>query len=54
MNSAVIGARPRFARSAIDPDVALVAELRREDAGAAEALVAAYGTRVYRLAASLR
>jgi RNA polymerase sigma-70 factor, ECF subfamily len=41
---------PRFPRKAIDPDAALVAQLRREDAGAAEALVGAYGDRVYRLA----
>ena len=41
---------PRFPRKAIDPDTALVAQLRRADAGAAEALVAAYGDRVYRLA----
>jgi len=42
--------RPRFPRNAIDPDTPLVEQLRREDAGAAEALVAAYGYRVYRLA----
>jgi RNA polymerase sigma-70 factor (ECF subfamily) len=42
--------RPRSARKAIDPDAALVAQLRREDAGAAEALVSTYGNRVYRLA----
>ena len=41
---------PRFPRKAIDPDAALVAQLRRGEAGAAEALVAAYGDRVYRLA----
>src|ERR1700682_5512440 len=41
---------PRFPRKAIDPDAALVAQLRREDAGAAEALVGAYADRVYRLA----
>ncbi len=34
----------------IDPDAALVEQLRREDAGAVEALVAAYWDRVYRLA----
>ncbi len=39
-----------FPRKAIDPDAALVAQLRRQDAGAAEALVAAYWDRVYRLA----
>ncbi len=37
-------------RKAIDPDAALVEQLRREDAGAVEALVDAYGDRVYRLA----
>lgn len=42
--------RPRFPRPAIDRDAALVEQLRREDAGAAEALVGAYGDRVYRLA----
>ena len=41
---------PRFPRRAIDPDAALVAQLRREDASAAEALMGAYGDRVYRLA----
>jgi RNA polymerase sigma-70 factor (ECF subfamily) len=41
---------PLFARKAIDPDTSLVEQLRREDAGAAEALVDAYGSRVYRLA----
>ena len=42
---------PRLgARKAIDPDTLLVEQLRREDAGAAEALVDAYGSRVYRLA----
>jgi len=41
---------PRFPRKSIDPDAALVAQLRRADAGAAEALVGAYGDRVYRLA----
>jgi RNA polymerase sigma-70 factor (ECF subfamily) len=34
----------------MDRDAALVAQLRRGDAGAAEALVGAYGDRVYRLA----
>ena len=38
------------ARKAIDRDAALVERLRREDAGAVEALVCAYGDRVYRLA----
>jgi RNA polymerase sigma-70 factor (ECF subfamily) len=42
--------RPRFPRPALDRDAALVAQLRRADAGAAEALVGAYGDRVYRLA----
>jgi len=41
---------PRFLRKSIDPDAALVAQLRRTEKGAAEALVAAYGDRVYRLA----
>jgi RNA polymerase sigma-70 factor (ECF subfamily) len=41
---------PRSLRWAIDPDAALVEQLRRGDAGAAEALVGAYGGRVYRLA----
>jgi RNA polymerase sigma factor (sigma-70 family) len=35
---------------AVDPDALLVERLRRQEAGAAEALVAAYGKRVYRLA----
>jgi RNA polymerase sigma-70 factor, ECF subfamily len=39
-----------FPRKAIDRDAALVAQLRRQDEGAAEALVSAYGNRVYRLA----
>ncbi len=42
--------RPIYPRQAMDRDAALVAQLRRADAGAAEALVAAYGDRVYRLA----
>ncbi len=46
----VVEQPPRFPRKAIDPDAALVAQLRRADAGAAEALVGAYGDRVYRLA----
>jgi DNA-directed RNA polymerase specialized sigma24 family protein len=41
---------PLFLREAIDPDAALVEQLRGGDAGAAEALVGAYGDRVYRLA----
>ncbi len=41
---------PRLPRKSIDPDAALVAQLRRADPGAAEALVGAYGDRVYRLA----
>ena len=40
----------RFPRKSIDPDAPLVAQLRRADTGAAEALVGAYGDRVYRLA----
>jgi RNA polymerase sigma-70 factor (ECF subfamily) len=39
-----------FPRKSIDPDAALVAQLRRGGTGAAEALVGAYGHRVYRLA----
>ncbi len=46
----VVEMHPLFHRKAIDPDAALVQQLRREDAGAAEALVDAYGDRVYRLA----
>jgi RNA polymerase sigma-70 factor, ECF subfamily len=42
--------RPMFPRKAVDPDAALVEQLRRRDAGAAEALVAAHGGRIYRLA----
>ena len=42
--------RPLFPRKAADPDAVLVAQLRRADAGAVEALVGAYGDRVYRLA----
>ena len=42
--------RPRVSRPAIDPDATLVEQLRREDAGATEALVGAYGDRAYRLA----
>jgi len=41
---------PCFPRKSIDPDAGLVAQLRRTDPGAAEALVGAYGDRVYRLA----
>ena len=37
-------------RAAVDPDAVLVERLRRRDAAAPEALVAAYGNRVYRLA----
>jgi len=40
----------RLPRTSIDPDAALVAQLRRTDPGAAEALVDTYGDRVYRLA----
>jgi RNA polymerase sigma-70 factor (ECF subfamily) len=45
--------RPQVPQSALDPDAALVAQLRRADAGAAEALVGAYGDRVYRLASRI-
>ena len=34
----------------LDPDTVLVERLRHQEEGAAEALVAAYGDRVYRLA----
>jgi RNA polymerase sigma-70 factor, ECF subfamily len=46
----VVEQRLPFPRTAIDPDAALVAQLRGGEAGAAEALVGAYGDRVYRLA----
>jgi RNA polymerase sigma-70 factor, ECF subfamily len=46
----VVEQRPLFPRKAIDPDAALVEQMRRGDAGAVEALVGAYGDRVYRLA----
>lgn len=39
-----------FPRRAIDPDATLVAQIRGGAAGAVEALVSAYGDRVYRLA----
>ena len=42
--------RPLFSRKAVDPDAALVEQLRRQDAGAGEALVAAYWDRAFRLA----
>jgi RNA polymerase sigma-70 factor (ECF subfamily) len=42
--------RPPFPRKTIDRDAALVDQLRRGDAWAAEALVGTYGDRVYRLA----
>jgi len=42
--------RPLFSRRAVDPDAALVERLRRQDAEAGEALVAAYWDRAYRLA----
>jgi RNA polymerase sigma-70 factor (ECF subfamily) len=42
--------RPPFPRKAIDRTAALMAPLRRPDAGAAEALVSTYGDRVYCLA----
>ena len=41
---------PLFPRKTIDRDAALVAQLRRAEAGAVEALVGTYGDRVYRLA----
>jgi DNA-directed RNA polymerase specialized sigma24 family protein len=46
----VVAMRPLFRPQAIDRDAALVQLLRREDAGAAEALVGVYGARAYRLA----
>jgi RNA polymerase sigma-70 factor, ECF subfamily len=46
----VDGRAPRFPRKAIDPDAALVDQIRRGEAGAVEGLVGAYGDRVYRLA----
>jgi RNA polymerase sigma-70 factor (ECF subfamily) len=46
----VVEPRPLFPRKAIDPDAALVEQIRRGDAGAVEALVGTYGDRVYRLA----
>ena len=42
--------RLAFPRKAIDPDVALLAQLRRGEEAGAEALVGTYGDRVYRLA----
>jgi RNA polymerase sigma-70 factor, ECF subfamily len=42
--------QPRFPRKAIDPDAALLAQLRGGEERTAEALVGAYGDRVYRLA----
>ena len=41
---------PLVPRKAIDPDAALVEQMRRGEAGAVESLVVAYGDRVYRLA----
>ena len=41
---------PLFPRKAIDPDAALVEQIRRGEAGAVESRVVAYGDRVYRLA----
>jgi len=41
---------PLFPRKAVDPDAALVEQMRRGEAGAVESLVVAYGDRVYRLA----
>ena len=46
----VVGPCQLFPRRAIDPDAALVAQIRGGAAGAVEALVSAYGDRVYRLA----
>jgi hypothetical protein len=43
-------ASPRRPRGASDPDAGLVEHLRRQEEGAAEALLAAYGNRIYRLA----
>jgi RNA polymerase sigma-70 factor (ECF subfamily) len=42
--------RQLFSRKAVDPDAALVEQLRRQDAAAPEALVAAYWDPAYRLA----
>jgi RNA polymerase sigma-70 factor (ECF subfamily) len=44
------GRRLLFPRKAIDPDAALVAQLRRGEDRGAEALVGAYGDRAFRLA----
>ncbi|MCI0546893.1 MAG: RNA polymerase sigma factor [Candidatus Rokubacteria bacterium] len=41
---------PPSGTARVDPDAALVESLRREEEGAAEALVARYGDKVYRLA----
>jgi RNA polymerase sigma-70 factor, ECF subfamily len=41
---------PLFPRKGVDPDAALVEQMRRGEAGAVESLVVAYGDRVYRLA----
>ena len=46
----VVAMLPLFRPRAVDRDAALVELLRREDAGAAEALVGVYGARAYRLA----
>jgi RNA polymerase sigma-70 factor (ECF subfamily) len=46
----VVAMRSLPHRRAVDRDAALVEQLRREDAGAAEALVGVYGARAYRLA----
>ena len=40
----------RYRHASVDRDADLVEALRRQEPGAAEALVAAYGDRVYRLA----
>jgi RNA polymerase sigma-70 factor (ECF subfamily) len=44
---------PNFHRKVADPDYILVEALRRQDATAPDALVAAYGSRLYRLAIRL-
>jgi RNA polymerase sigma-70 factor (ECF subfamily) len=47
---AVVDEAPLIRRPAVDRDADLVEGLRRQETGAAEALVAAYGDRAYRLA----
>lgn len=46
----IINEAPLIRRPTVDRDADLVESLRRQEPGAAEALVAAYGDRVYRLA----